>query len=90
VLEAAQRDGHAEIIDGHVLGASGVSAPVFDGTGRIIGAVNLGAPTHRYLAARTLMRDQVLWGAAELSRMLRVTSPEADGGRLRARQSASP
>ncbi len=76
VLDAARRDGHVEVVDGHVPGASGVSAPIFDSTARVIGAINLGAPTHRYLAARTAMREQVMWAAAEITRMLRATAPE--------------
>jgi DNA-binding IclR family transcriptional regulator len=77
VLETARRDGHAEVVDGHVLGASGVSAPVFDARGRVLAALNLGAPTDRFLRARGNMRDQVLWGAAEITRLLRAGAAEA-------------
>ena len=47
-IRRARKDGYAEIKNGNIEGASGVSAPVFGPSGQIIAALNLGAPTWRY------------------------------------------
>jgi IclR family pca regulon transcriptional regulator len=77
LMEAARRQGHVEIVDGHVEGASGISAPIFDGRGVAVGALNLGAPSSRYVRERDLLREQVVWGASEISRMLQAISADA-------------
>jgi DNA-binding IclR family transcriptional regulator len=76
VLEAARHDGYAEVIDANSLGASGVSAPIFDARGAVIAALNLGVPTDRFRQARGSLRDQIMWGAAEITRLLRPAMAE--------------
>ena len=67
-LEKARRLGYADVCDGHVQGASGVSAPIFDGGERPVAALTLVAPTVRFAKARSALRDHVVAVAAELSR----------------------
>lgn len=81
LLNEIFQNGHAEIVDGHVEGASGVSAPIFDSRGVVVGALHLSAPTARYLRARSQMRDHVVWGAAEITRMLKGLGAVADSNR---------
>jgi DNA-binding IclR family transcriptional regulator len=69
VLVRARKDGFAEIRDGNVEGASGVSAPIFQ-NGAVKAALNLGAPSSRFAAARLAMRKAVIEGAAEVTRGL--------------------
>jgi len=65
-----KRDGHAEMRDAHVEGASGISAPVFNREGFAIAAFTLVAPTWRYAKARSAMIMQAKLGAAELTRAM--------------------
>ena len=44
-LEAARRRGWAEVRDEDVLGASSISAPVFDHTARVVGAIGFTGPS---------------------------------------------
>lgn len=67
-LDKARRQGYAEVCDGHVLGASGVSAPIFDGGEQPVAALTLVAPTVRFVKARSALRAHVVAVAAELSR----------------------
>jgi DNA-binding IclR family transcriptional regulator len=83
LLKEILQKGQAEIVDGHVEGASGVAAPIFDSRGAVIGALHLAAPTTRYLRARSLMRDQVVWGAAEITRMLKGLESLGNGRRAK-------
>jgi DNA-binding IclR family transcriptional regulator len=76
VLEAARHDGYAEVIDANSLGASGLSAPIFDARGAVIAALNLGVPTDRFRQARDSLRDQIMWAAAEITRLLRSATAE--------------
>jgi len=67
ILEAARKAGFAEVRDGHVEGASGVSAPIFGRDGKAIAAVNIGAPTWRYDRNRSHLITVVQDAAARLS-----------------------
>ena len=69
VLARARKDGFAEMRDGNVEGASGVSAPIFQ-NGAVKAALNLGAPSSRFAVARLAMRKAVVDGAAEVTRCL--------------------
>jgi len=68
-LARARKDGFAEVRDGNVEGASGVSAPIFY-NGVAKAALNLGSPSARFNTARMSMRTAVVEGAAEVTRML--------------------
>lgn len=69
VLLRARKEGFAEIRDGNVEGASGVSAPIFQ-EGVPKAALNLGSPSSRFNGARTAMRSAVIAGAADVTRLL--------------------
>jgi len=73
-LEKARRQGYAEVCDGHVQGASGVSAPIFDGGDRPVAALTLVAPTVRFMKSRVALRECVVAVAAELSRSIQPRS----------------
>lgn len=77
VIEKAQRDGYAEVRDGHVSGASGVSAPIFAPDATAIAALNLGAPSVRYGKVRARLITIVLSGAQELTQALGMLGPRA-------------
>lgn len=70
LIAKARRDGYAELRDTHVLGASGVSAPVLGRDGIAMAALTLAAPTWRYAKMRLRMIKQVQAGAAELTRAM--------------------
>jgi len=62
--------GYAEVMDANVEGASGASAPIFGPNGKIIAALNLGAPTWRYKEGRERLIRIVCREAATISRVL--------------------
>jgi DNA-binding IclR family transcriptional regulator len=67
LLRKALKDGFVEVLDTNVEGASGVSAPIFGPTGKVIGGLNLGAPTTRYKKNRLGLITLVCHGAAAIS-----------------------
>jgi DNA-binding IclR family transcriptional regulator len=71
MLKDVFRQGYAEMFDGHIKGASGNAAPIFDYRGVVIAALHFAAPTARFIGARNILREQVLWGAAEITRLLK-------------------
>ena len=73
MLTDAKRNGYAEIVDAHVEGASGVSAPIFDHNNNAIAALNLGAPTWRYKRNRELLIATVCREAEIITRNLAGT-----------------
>ena len=77
MLEKARRQGFAELCDGHVMGASGVSALVFNGSEKPAAALTLVAPTARFLKSRVFLRQKVIAFAAELSRSVQPSQPRA-------------
>ncbi|MBV7486365.1 IclR family transcriptional regulator [Bordetella sp. BOR01] len=74
LLADARRDGYAEVLDGHVEGASGVSAPIFDSGEAVVAALNIGAPTWRYERNRKLLIDIVCREARAVTALLRGTA----------------
>ncbi|WP_296558868.1 IclR family transcriptional regulator [Pigmentiphaga sp.] len=73
-LPGIREHGYAEIRDGNVEGASGVSAPIFGPSNNVIAALNLGAPTWRYENARQTLIKIVKREAANISRALGAAS----------------
>lgn len=69
VLAHARKAGFAEVRDGNVEGASGVSAPIFH-KNVARAALNLGSPSSRFNAAQISMRKAVVEGAVEVTRLL--------------------
>jgi len=64
--------GYAESFDAHILGASGAAAPIFGPSGRVIAALNIGAPSERYALGREAIIHQVVDGAAKITRQLKA------------------
>lgn len=75
LLQRARRSGLAEVRDANVMGASGISAPVFGSRGEVLGALSIGAPTARFEQVRKRMADIVVSEARALSE-LAVASTE--------------
>lgn len=84
-LARIRRTGYAVNVDGRVMGASGVAAPIRAQAGEVVGALNVSAPTSRFAHVQARITDAVLWGAEEISRLL--GSGEAAGGRRHTRRS---
>ena len=78
MLDRARRQGYAEVCDGHTQGASGVSAPIFDGRKRPVAALTLVAPTARFMKSRVALRGHVVSVAAELSRNVQPRMPRIE------------
>lgn len=77
-------DGHACNIDVRVRGASGVAAPIFGSDEDCRAALNISAPTSRFVPAQRDLTNAVMRGAAEISRRLRwsrdgITRPRTNG-----------
>ncbi|MFC3339407.1 IclR family transcriptional regulator [Paracandidimonas soli] len=78
-LAKIRKDGYAEVMDANVEGASGASAPIFGTDGRVIAALNLGAPTWRYEQDRRLLIEIVCREAASITRVL--SGNDIEGGK---------
>jgi DNA-binding IclR family transcriptional regulator len=70
MLVRVRRDGYAINDQEFVTGSTGIAAPVFDANGSITAALNLGAPTIRYLERREAMMLMLRSAADEISRAL--------------------
>lgn len=78
-LQKARRDGYAEIRDGRVAGASGVSAPILGPDGEAVAGINLAAPSWRYSKIRPLLAQHVVSSARALTQALGgVASADGD------------
>lgn len=69
-LPVIRKNGYAEIRDGNVEGASGVSAPIFGSHDNVVAALNIGAPTFRYEGRRANLIRIVCREAAHISKAL--------------------
>jgi DNA-binding IclR family transcriptional regulator len=79
MLVRVRRDGYAINDQEFVTGSTGIAAPVFDANGSITAALNLGAPTIRYLERREAMMLMLRSAADEISRALGYRrTPAAD------------
>ncbi len=70
ILRRVRRSGVALCEEEHVLGSTGIAAPVFDRTGQALAALDIGAISARFAAARRMMTSAVVEAAAALSRRL--------------------
>jgi DNA-binding IclR family transcriptional regulator len=80
VIRKAREDGFVTIADSHVLGASGVAAPVRAGT-RIVAALAAIAPSARFEANRERIIPAVVAAANELGQALGHGDPAPRSGR---------
>lgn len=67
---AVRRVGYASSTDSHVLGASGIAAPVSNASGQTIAGLAVIAPSARFAPKRAAITRLVVDAAAELSRTL--------------------
>lgn len=79
MLAKVRRDGYAINDQEFITGSTGVAAPLFDARGDVIAAVNLGAPTSRYLAKREELLLMLRDTADQISKTL--SSLSEDGRR---------
>jgi IclR family pca regulon transcriptional regulator len=70
LLEDVRSQGFAIVMEEFALGGTGVSAPVFDATGAVVGALNAGCVTNRFQEKREQVVAEVKRHAAGLSRSL--------------------
>lgn len=78
-LAAIRKQGYAQVMDANVEGASGVSAPIFGPDGRVVGALNLGAPTWRYEERSRALTRIVCREAANITRILADAGASSGG-----------
>lgn len=80
-LAAIRRRGYATSASERVEGASSVSAPVRDSTGRVVASLTISGPSFRFTPEKVLdFVDKVLQAASELSRILGYRGDEGSGG----------
>lgn len=81
-IERARRDGYAVNLKGVVEGAAGVAAPIRDGDGRVVAAVNISGPRDRIIAHLDGVIDVVVKTARSISDDLlrRSVSPKSKLG----------
>ena len=70
IIERVRHDGFAVVEDEFAIGGSGAAAPVFDGTGRVVAALNLATVSRRFPGARKKIIDGVVQGAQRISHRL--------------------
>jgi IclR family transcriptional regulator, pca regulon regulatory protein len=69
--------GYAVVSDTNSAGAAGVAAPIFDGNGMVIAALNVSAPTSRFDPVVKKAAQALVRAAAGLSRSLSRPSPKS-------------
>jgi DNA-binding IclR family transcriptional regulator len=70
ILRQVRAGGIAFSEDEHVLGSTGIAAPVFDRNARIVAALDIGAITARFRAGKDQMIVALREAAANLSRRI--------------------
>jgi IclR family pca regulon transcriptional regulator len=70
LLEEIKREGFAIVMEEFALGGTGVASPVFDATGAVAGALNVGCVTNRFREKRDQVIAAVRRAAGGLSRTL--------------------
>ena len=70
ILAKAAADGYAVVEEEYVLGGSATAAPVFDGNGTVVAALNVGTVSARYPAAKPRIIAGVVRAAAAISQRL--------------------
>jgi IclR family transcriptional regulator, pca regulon regulatory protein len=70
LLGKVRRDGYAINDQEFITGSTGIAAPVFDGTGNVVAALNLGTLTSRYIERREALLLMLRSAADRISRAL--------------------
>lgn len=68
LLAKVRRDGYAINDQEFITGSTGIAAPVFDGTGNVVAALNLGTLTSRYIERREALLLMLRSAADRISR----------------------
>jgi DNA-binding IclR family transcriptional regulator len=91
VLHGVRAKGHAIADEEMVIGGVGTAAPIFDGRGQCVAALNVATVTHRYRLRGETIIEGVMRGAARISRQLgfRPHGAAREAGRGGARAGAS-
>lgn len=74
-LAKVRKRGLATAADAHVVGASGVAAPIFGPDGRILAGLNVSAPTWRFQKVSSRMVEELERAADHLNRLLSAHRP---------------
>ena len=74
-IAAVRKRGYALAFDTNTAGASGIAAPIFDGSGCVLAALNLSAPSSRFDLTRKQTIAMLLKTAGALSRELSPPTP---------------
>jgi DNA-binding IclR family transcriptional regulator len=70
LLVKVRRDGYAINDQEFITGSTGIAAPIFDATGSVVAAINLGTLTSRYVERREELLLMLRSAADEISRAL--------------------
>jgi DNA-binding IclR family transcriptional regulator len=70
LVERVRAEGIAVVEEEFAIGGSGAAAPVFDGSGRLVAALNVAAATRRFPGARRRIVDALARGARRISQRL--------------------
>lgn len=70
LLAKVRRDGYAINDQEFITGSTGIAAPVFDGTGNVVAALNLGTLTSRYIERQEALLLMLRSAADRISRAL--------------------
>jgi IclR family acetate operon transcriptional repressor len=76
-IEATRRRGYALVMDTNSPGASGMAAPIFDGSGAVIAGLNISAPSSRFDGMPRKYSAELLRAAACVTRQLGARPPAA-------------
>lgn len=69
-LARIRRNGYAVNVDERVAGASGVAAPIFDRAGKVVAALNISAPTSRFITIQAKTSKAAVRASTEISGLL--------------------
>lgn len=80
ILGRVREQGFAESRNGHVAGASGIAAPIYGASGRIIAGITIGAPTWRFDEERTALIAATTKCASDITQALAEPSGVSGAG----------
>lgn len=66
-LAAIRKQGYAITRDTNAVGASGIAAPIFDGSGRVLAGINISAPTSRFEAVVERAATELIGAARSIT-----------------------
>ncbi len=81
LLRQAREAGYATVEEQFVQGCSGVAAPITDGTGRVVAALDVASVVPRFAVTRDHLIAGAIAAAAEISQRLREAGPDTNNHR---------